>query len=87
MSQLTLRGVDPVLDRRLRGEAEERGASLNRTALALLRESLGLQAENTKSERTYHDLDHLIGGWTDEEAADFEDRLGQVRRVDPEMWQ
>jgi len=87
MSQLTLRGVDTVLDQRLRGEAKQRGTSLNRTVLALLGESLGLRGQSTQSERTYDDLDHLIGGWTEDEAAEFDDRLRQVRRLDTEIWE
>ena len=33
-----------------------------------------------------HDLDRLAGTWTDEEAAAFDARLVEQRKVDPEMW-
>ena len=44
MNQLTVRGFDKGLERRLRQVARDRGVSLNRAALILLREGAGLGA-------------------------------------------
>jgi hypothetical protein len=35
----------------------------------------------------YHDLDFLIGTWTEQEAAEFLSVVSEFRRIDPELWQ
>lgn len=87
--QLTVRGVDPPLARRLQEEANRRGLSLNGTVLLLLRQATGLGGPVEKAESDpprFHDLDHLAGAWSKEEAEAFERRLRAVRRVDQELW-
>lgn len=84
MRQLTVRGVDPQLAQRLDEEARRRGLSKNRTVLALLREALKLT--RNQGPREYHDLDHLAGSWTHEEAEEFNKTLKEIRRIEPEMW-
>ncbi|MGH8245037.1 MAG: FitA-like ribbon-helix-helix domain-containing protein [Gammaproteobacteria bacterium] len=85
MTQLTIRDVDPMLHGELKREAARQGTSLNRVVLSLLREAVGLTQD--RQPRTYDDLDHLIGIWTDEEAAEFEEAIAPLRAIDPEMWQ
>lgn len=34
----------------------------------------------------HHDMDFLIGSWTEEEADAFDARLKEMRRIEPEMW-
>ena len=36
--------------------------------------------------RTHHDLDALAGGWSAEEAEEFERALAEQRRIEPEIW-
>ena len=36
---------------------------------------------------TYHDLDHLAGSWSEQEAAEFDRALAEQRRIDPELWE
>ena len=85
MKQLTVRGVDPQLEFRLKQEAQRRGLSMNRTVLAMLRQTLGLAHAEGKP-REYHDLDHLAGKWSKEEADAFDKTLKEIRRIDPEIW-
>lgn len=33
----------------------------------------------------HHDLDHLAGTWSDEEAAEFDAALAEQRKIDPEL--
>jgi hypothetical protein len=40
----------------------------------------------TTDRKLHHDLDHLAGTWSDEEAAAFDAALLEQRRVDPELW-
>jgi hypothetical protein len=85
MKQLTLRGIDPILDSELKSEAEKRGQSVNRTAISLLKVSLGL-AEGQAKPLRFNDLDHLAGTWSAEEAAEFEESLKCQRQIDEDLW-
>jgi hypothetical protein len=84
MIQLTIRDVDDKLREALRREAQERGLSLNRLVLQLLRESVGLTAPSLQE--LYHDLDELAGTWSEEEAAAFEKELAIQRTIDERLW-
>jgi hypothetical protein len=40
-----------------------------------------------KKEKTrYHDLDHLVGTWTKEEADEFDKIVKSFRTIDPDLW-
>lgn len=81
MSQYTLRGVPPDLDRAIRKRAAETGASVNQASLDLLRHGL----EQT---RLYQDLDFVSGSWVsdgDQDAA-FEESLNEQRKIDSALW-
>jgi hypothetical protein len=86
MAQLTVRGVGKKLHDALKREAKRRDVSVNRVVLLLLRESLGLSVKNTVFAETYHDLDHLAGTWTDEDADIFIKRLTDQRQIDEGLW-
>jgi len=34
----------------------------------------------------YHDLDHLVGTWTKQEAAAFDKIVKSFRTIDPDLW-
>ena len=56
---------------------------MNKTVIRLLLQVTGL-AGRERDERRFHDLDHLAGTWTREEAAEFDRALAHQRRLDPE---
>ena len=86
MKQLTVRGFDARLARKIARLAEREGVSLNQAALRLLREGAGL-AERSKPENVVGDaLDHLIGTWTEDQAAVVEDAVADFERIDEAMW-
>jgi hypothetical protein len=76
--------VDGLLGRALRTEAAKRGLSLNATALALLRQALGLSAPLRRAEAG--ELDRFAGTWSREEAEAFDAALREQRRIDPDLW-
>ena len=86
MYQLTIRGFDEELERRVRQLASREGISLNRAVLRLLRRGAGLGESNDKPEIVGDSLDHLIGTWTAEEAAEMDRVLEDFSRIDEEMW-
>ncbi len=83
MKAVTLRNVPPELADLLEEEAKATGASMNKTVIRLLERATGI----ARRTRRHHDLDHLAGSWTDEEAREFERELARQRRVDPELWE
>lgn len=86
MNQLTLRGFDKDLARRLREIAREHGVSLNRAALLLLRRGAGLDEPATQANVVGDALDDLAGRWSEAEAREFQAAIGVFEEVDRELW-
>ena len=86
MHQLTIRGFDEELERRIRQLASREGISLNRAVPRLLRRGAGLGESYDKPETVGDSLDHLIGTWTAEEAAEIDRALEDFSRIDEETW-
>ena len=83
MSQLTLRGIDEELERRLRRIATEKAVSLNEAALYLMRRGAGLESDGSPA-AIGHSLDHLMGLWSEEEAAEFAAATRDFEQIDEE---
>jgi plasmid stability protein len=82
MTAITLRNIPVALQEAIRQRAEKDGASLNRTVLRILEEA----TFGSRRQQRHHDLDHLAGTWSAEEAEVFESSLADQRRIDPEAW-
>jgi plasmid stability protein len=80
---ITLRNLPPKLEELIRTRAAADGLSLNKTVLCMLEEAVGQQAARRE---LHHDLDHLAGSWSEEEAAAFDAALVEQRSVDPGQW-
>lgn len=74
VTQITLRDVDAELSRQLRAISEERGESLNSTALALLRDAVGREVRRTRLRRYVT--------WTPADLDEFTAALRSQRVVD-----
>ena len=86
MKQLTIRGLDERLERRLRELATEQRISLNRAALALMRRGAGLSKRRESTNTVGSALDTFIGVWSDEDEAEFLRALEPLEQIDPELW-
>ena len=87
LNQLTLRGFEPELERRIRDLARREGISLNQAVLRLLRKGAGLAREKRDDEDAVgHSLDHLFGTWTDEQAREFEEAIRDLESIDESLW-
>jgi plasmid stability protein len=84
MKTMTLRGVDDDLAYALDRLARRNGHSVNAEVIGLLREKLGLSKPQFHA--VHHDLDHLAGTWTEEDAREFEQAVSDFSRVDDEVW-
>jgi hypothetical protein len=86
MKQITLRDIPPKVKKTVQREAERKGLSLNKAFISLLEQAVGGKAPAKKKRVLYHDLDHLAGLWSREEAAAFNKGLKVQRKVDAELW-
>lgn len=80
MKAITLRNVPSDLAEALNREKRRRGQSLNRTAIDLLKQALGVGTSRSNG------LAQLAGGWSDERVREFERALAPLDEIDPEMW-
>jgi len=85
MKAVTLRNLPPQLGKVLEDLAAESGTSLNKTVTRLLLKATGLSIREPQATR-FHDLDHLAGTWSREEADEFDQVLADQRGIDPELW-
>lgn len=83
MTAITLRNIPPKLQEVIRKRAGAHGLSLSKTVLRMLEEAAG---QRKREPELHHDLDHLAGKWSEEEAAAFDAALVEQRTVDPELW-
>jgi hypothetical protein len=86
MKQLTVRGLDKELERRLRGVAKARGVSLNRAALILLKEGADLDTAGPQVRVVGDSLDHLIGSWSRDEERVFLKAISPLQAIGNIPW-
>ena len=71
-TQLTVRGFGHELELHLRRVAEEKNISLNKAAVLLMRKGAGIETSGDRPDTVGTSLDHLMGIWSPEEAAEFQ---------------
>jgi hypothetical protein len=82
MGQITLRGIEPEIEQKIRQMAKEKHLSLNVVLNEIIRQKFrkGNQRPGADSLRS------LAGGWTKQEAEDFQKAIESCEQVDEEMW-
>ena len=86
MNQLTVRGFDDELAERIQRLAKRDGTSLNQAALKLLRKGAGLADPAQRADTVGSSLDHLIGTWGEDEAAELDAALEEFKVIDEAAW-
>ena len=84
MKTITIRGIDPGLDRVIKSRAKQNNLSVNQWILQALRKLTGMGKESVF--KKYHDLDALAGGWSKEEAKAFQKNTQIFEKIDEEVW-
>lgn len=84
MKTITIRGIDPGLDRAIKSHAERDNLSVNQWVLQSLRRVTGMGKEPVF--KRYHDLDALAGGWSREEAKAFQENIQIFETIDEDIW-
>ena len=90
MKSLTLNELDEYLVARIRQEAERHGITEEQAALKLLRKGAELDEklddQATSNGKIGNSLDEFFGTWTEEEAAEFDAAIAELRVIDEAMW-
>ena len=86
MNQLTIRGFDAELQRRLQTIAQEKGISLNKAALYLLRKGAGLNEASANANSIGDALDEFIGCWSEKEENQFLQSIKTCEQIDEDFW-
>jgi len=84
MKTITIRGIEPGLDRVIKSRAKQNGQSVNQWILQVLKKVTGMGKEPVF--KKYHDLDALAGGWSKEEAKTFQKNAQIFEKIDEEVW-
>ncbi len=84
--QLTVRGIDKEMERRLLVLARQEGGSLNRAALKLMRRGAGLADAKVPAPVIGSDLDEHMGTWNEAEEREFLATIESCEEIDPSMW-
>ena len=83
--QLTLRNLDPRVEREIRRVARRERISLNKAAARLLEKGVGIAKRS--EDCIGASLDRFIGTWNEKEAAEFLESIAGCEQVDAEFWQ
>ena len=85
MTQMTNRISHHEMEKVLRRKAKESGKSLNKVVLELIQAGTGTGAGRKRSSKGAS-LAEFAGGWTEEEAREFEDAIKIFEEIDEAMW-
>ena len=78
---MTRRKVTTELAAALDAERHRRGLSLNRTAIALIEESLGVSGHSRSN-----GLHQITTTWSEEEYRQFEKAVAPLTKIDDDLW-
>jgi len=84
MAQITLRGMAPEVERKVRKMAKRSGDSLNRVILNIIYQHTGLNKKNKKP--AADSLRKIAGGWSKKDASIFMESIKSCTQIDEEMW-
>ena len=84
MKSITIRRIDPGLDRVIKSRAKQKNLSINQWVLETLKKVTG--TGKTPVFQKHTDLDALAGGWSKEEAKAFQKNIQIFERIDKDVW-
>ncbi len=84
MTQITIRGLEPGVEKHIRTMARKSGKSLSRVVLDIIYQHIGLKKE--KGMRPGDSLKKLAGGWNEEDSAEFMESIKSCEQIEEEMW-
>ena len=84
VKSITIHALEDKLAQLISEKAERQGTSLNQTIKMLLRESLGIAADSTKSKTA--NFRDMFGVWSKSDEKAFYGKVVDFERIDREDW-
>ncbi len=84
-SNFNLRGIPEDLMGILKKEAKKLHISVNSLILKILEKGLGASFQVKRP--LFHDLDHLAGTWSEEDAKKFKEETKFFEQIDEGLWE
>jgi ribosomal protein L5 len=84
MTQITLRGIDDEVEKKIRRMAKEKGTSVNKVILELIHQQAA--KKHKRKEAVSESLKKLAGTWTKKQAADFMESIRSCEQIDEAVW-
>lgn len=82
MSQITIRGIDPDIEQKIRWGAKKNGQSINKFLKGIIHKEFGKGGRKPKA----NSIRKLAGGWSKVEADAFESSISACEQIDEDMW-
>ena len=82
MPQITIRGIAPEIEQKIRRIARDKNTSINQVIKEIIHKELDDQRQKPRAAS----LKKLAGGWSLKEASDFEHAIRFCEQIDGEMW-
>jgi hypothetical protein len=84
MKTITIRGIEPDLDKTIKSKASMEKLSVNLWVIKALKQATGIGKKPIF--RKYDDLDHIAGGWSRKETETFLKDIRIFEEIDEEVW-
>jgi fructose-bisphosphate aldolase class 1 len=82
MQQITIRGIAPEIEKKIRRVAKSNRQSINH----VIKETINKAFEKKAKRPRASTLKKLAGGWSQEDAADFKRAIRSCEQIDGDMW-
>ena len=82
MGQITIRGIEPHIEQKIRQIAKMNGQSINQFLKEIIHKEFGVGKRPSKA----NSIKKLAGGWSQADANAFESSLSFCEQIDEEMW-
>lgn len=83
MTQITLRGLDPDMEKKIRRMARNSGKSLNHIILDMIYQYTGFKKKEKRAPA--ESLRELAGGWSEKDAITFHEAIKSSEQIDEDM--
>ena len=80
MQQITIRGIAPEIEQKIRRSAKDSRKSINQVIKEII------YKEFKQFESPAASIKELAGGWSPKEAAEFELSIKSCEQIDEDMW-
>lgn len=86
MKQITIRNIPEKVEKAIQKEARRKGVSMSKAIISILERTVETTSPVKKKRTLYHDLDHLAGIWSKEEAKEFNKTMRMFEKIDEDVW-